>query len=128
VAVAGRLALALGGSRFAVHLLPAIAGAALVLITGFITHELGGGKIAAALAGALVLISPVYLLEDSFLSMNAFEAPLWMAMAYVILRLVKGADPKWWLIFGTLAGVSVLNKYTAVLFIAALVCGFLLTS
>src|SRR5436189_6386369 len=42
----------LGNSLFAIRLLPALAGAATVVITGLIAGELGGGAVAIALACA----------------------------------------------------------------------------
>jgi 4-amino-4-deoxy-L-arabinose transferase-like glycosyltransferase len=62
-----------GTSLFAVHLLPAIAGLALVWLTGVLTRELGGGRFAQALAALCTASSVVYLVLYRVFTMNAFE-------------------------------------------------------
>ena len=62
-----------GNSLFAVRFLPALAGAAVVFLTGWIAREFGGGPFAQFLAAMAMLFAPAYLAFDSFLSMNAFE-------------------------------------------------------
>jgi dolichyl-phosphate-mannose--protein O-mannosyl transferase len=48
----------LGDSLFAIRLLPALAGAGLVVLTAMIARELGGGRFAQALAGLAVIVTP----------------------------------------------------------------------
>jgi len=52
----------LGTSLLALRLLPAIAGALLVLLTGRIANEMGGGPIAQAFAALAVAVAPIYLI------------------------------------------------------------------
>jgi len=113
----------LSGFRF----FPALAGAFLVLLTGWMTRELGGGHFAQALASLAVLLAPIYLAFGSFLSMNAFEPVLWMACAYILVRILKGGDERLWLLFGAVAGVGLQNKHTMLLFGFAMVAGMILT-
>ena len=115
-----------GGSLVSIRLLPALAGAAVVLLTGLLTRELGGGRFAEFLAAAAVLFAPAYLAFDSFLSMNAFEPLFWLLCAWIVVRLIKGASPKWWLAFGAVAGVGLENKHTMLVFGFALLAGLLL--
>src|SRR6185295_18246002 len=44
-----------------------------------------------------------------------------------VLRLIKTGNPKLWLAFGAIAGVGLQNKYSIVIFAAALVAGLLVT-
>jgi hypothetical protein len=117
----------LGDSLLAVRLLPALLGAALVLLTGALARELGGGRFAAALAALSVITAPIYLALHAYHSMNAIEPLVWMGCALVVIRLSRGADPRLWLVFGMLAGIGLLNKHTMLLFGFALVVGLLLT-
>jgi Dolichyl-phosphate-mannose-protein mannosyltransferase len=116
-----------GNSLFAARILPALAGAALVFLTGWFACRLGGGRYAQALAALTVLFAPAILAMDSFLSMNAFEPVIWLAAACILLRILEGADPRWWLAFGALCGVGLLNKHTMLVFGFAAVCGLLLS-
>lgn len=118
---------AFGDSLFAVRLLPALAGAAVVFLTGWIARELGGGLYAQFLAALAMLFAPAYLAFDSFLSMNAFEPLFWVLCAWIVIRIVNGASPKLWLAFGAIAGLGLENKHTMLVFGFALVAGLLIS-
>jgi len=117
---------AFGDSLFAVRLLPALAGTAVVFLTGWIARELGGGLFAQFLAALAILFAPAYLAFDSFLSMNAFEPLFWVLCAWIAIRIVKGGSPKLWLLFGAIAGLGLENKHTMLVFGFALVVGLLI--
>jgi hypothetical protein len=122
------LALALfGKSVFGIHVLPALLGAGLMLLTGLLVHELGGKRFAQALAGLAVLTASLYLYVNSYLSMNSVEPLIWMGCAWVLIRMIRTGNTKLWLAFGGLAGLGLLNKHTMLLFGAALIAGLLLT-
>jgi hypothetical protein len=118
---------AFGNSMFAVRLLPALAGAAVVFLTGWIARELGAGRFGQFLAAVAMLFAPAYLAFDSFLSMNAFEPLFWVLCAWIVIRIVKGASPVWWLAFGAIAGIGLENKHTMLVFGFALVAGLLIS-
>lgn len=61
----------LGDALPAIRLLPALAGAATVALTGFIARELGGCAWAVALGCAATLSALFYLGVGNFFSMNA---------------------------------------------------------
>ncbi len=111
------------GSLFAIRLLPALAGAALILLTGLLARDLGGGKFAQVLAAICVAVAPIFLIAYSFSSMNAWEPLLWTGCAILLVRLLDGADPRLWLAFGLLAGIGLLNKHTMGLFGVGVVAG-----
>lgn len=116
-----------GNSLFGIRLLPAMAGAGLVLVTAGLVRELGGGRLAQLLAGLGILVAGIFLMIYSYLSMNAIEPIIWTACAWVLVRLVKSGDGRWWLAFGLLAGLGLLNKHTTLLFGVAAVTGMLLS-
>jgi dolichyl-phosphate-mannose-protein mannosyltransferase len=118
---------AFGDSLFAFRLLPALAGAAVVFLTGWIARELGGGLFAQFLAALAMLFAPAYLAFDSFLSMNAFEPLFWALCAWIAIRVVKGGSPRLWLLFGAIAGLGLENKHTMLVFGFALVAGLLIS-
>ena len=117
---------AFGNSIVAIRLLPDLAGAAVVFLTGVLARELGGGRFAQVVAATAILLAPAYMAFDSFLSMNAFEPLFWLLCAWIVVRIVKGATPRLWLAFGATAGIGLENKHTMLVFGFALVAGLLL--
>ena len=105
----------------------ALAGAVKVFLTGILAWQLGGRRIAQVMAMIAVLTAPVYLAIDSFLSMNSFEPVFWMGCMVVVLLLVAGNSPRWWVAFGILGGMGLLNKPSMAFFLVALLIGLLLT-
>jgi hypothetical protein len=117
----------LGTSVWAIRLLPALAGAALALLTGSLARRLGGASFAQGLAALAILAPPVLLVFFGFYSMNAFEPVLWLLAVLALVSLVDSGDRRRWLCFGLVAGLGLLNKHTMVLLGAAMLAGLLLT-
>jgi Dolichyl-phosphate-mannose-protein mannosyltransferase len=118
---------ALGESLLALRLLPAIAGAALVWLTGKLTREMGGGAFAQALAALAVLIAPIYLLMNHWLTMNAFEPLIWLACVWCVVKVINHRQSRYWLWFGVLAGIAMQTKYTVAFLIIGVTVGLLAT-
>ena len=117
----------LGDSLFALRLLPAVAGAATVLLTGLMVRQLGGSRRAQCLAALAVIFAPVLLIINGFFSMNAFEVLLWTSCAYLLLLLLKTDRPQLWLPIGLVAGLGLQNKHTMLIFGLGMAVGLTLT-
>lgn len=117
-----------GDSLFALRFFPAMAGAVEVFLTGLLVIEFGGRRFAVALACICVLVAPAVLSIDNFLSMNAFEPVFWTLCAYFAIRAVKRQEARYWLWFGIVAGIGLMNKHSILIFGLAMVIGLLLTS
>ena len=117
----------IGDSLFALRLLPALAGAATVLLTGLMTREMGGGRFAQALSALAVIVAPIYLGINHLYSMNSYDLLFWTAGAFLIVRLSKAPDQKTWLLLGLVLGLGLLNKISMLWFGAGFAAGLLLT-
>ncbi|PYJ13983.1 MAG: glycosyltransferase [Verrucomicrobia bacterium] len=117
----------LGDSLFAIRLLPALAGAATVGLTGAIARELGGRGWAIALACAGSLCALFNLAVGNFFSMNAFEPLFWMGCIYLFVRIINGGAPTLWLWFGALLGLSLENKHSTAFFAIGIFVALLFT-
>ncbi|MBM0741174.1 glycosyltransferase family 39 protein [Phormidium sp. CLA17] len=128
VAVVAHLSRSLtGDSLFSIRFFPAIAGALLVILTGLMARELGGGRFAQYLAALLVVISPYFLVIHTILTVNTFEALIWTLCAYLILLSLKYHRPKLWLLIGVVIGIGLLNKFSTVFFAFSVMVGLVLT-
>lgn len=117
-----------GDSPYSIRLFPSLAGAGLILLTGAIVRAFGGKRRAQVLAAIAVLIAPVTLGFDSYLSMNSIEPVIWMGCALLVIRIIQTGNTRLWLWFGALSGIGLLNKDTMLMFGFALVAGLLLTA
>jgi hypothetical protein len=128
IALAAKLSRAvLGDSLSAIRFLPALAGAVKVLLTGLMVRQFGGRRFAVMLACLCVMVAPVYLGIDNFLSMNAFEPVFWMGCVYFIILAINRNDSRYWVGFGVLAGLGLQNKHSMLFFGLAILAGLVLT-
>ena len=118
----------LGTSLPALLCWPALAGVARIVLVAAFARELGAKRYGIALAGALAATPAVWWVIDHQFAMNAFDPLFWTGCAYVILRMIKTGNPRLWLVFGSIAGLGVENKYAIAVFAFALLLGLLLTS
>ena len=128
VAVMARVARMLfGHSLYGLRLAPALCAAAAVLLAGELARSLRGGRFAQVVAAICVVVAPVYLGVDHFLSMNCVEPVAWCGAAVLAVRAVIDDRPRAWLGIGAVIGVGVLAKHSTVFFAVALVIGLLTT-
>src|ERR671915_1564128 len=118
---------ALGDSLLALGLLPALAGAAVVVLAGLMARELGGGRFAQGIAALAVLVAPNFLVFGTFLSMDAFDQLFWVSATYVLLLILKRDRLRLWLLFGLIVGLGLLTKLTMLSFGFAVLVALLLT-
>ncbi len=117
----------LGTSLVAIRFLPALAGAGIVALTGYMAHQLGGRRYAMALASVAIALSAVFVINAHLLTMNVFEPLIWMGCASVVIRIIQTGNQKLWLWFGLLAGIGLQTKYSIAVFGLGIVVGVLLT-
>ena len=118
----------LGTSLTAIHLYPALAAAATVLLAAQLAAELGGRRRAVLIAAVLTAISPIALAFGHLLTTDALNMPLWTTAVLLLVRLEKTSNPRLWLAFGGVAGVALLHKYSLAFYLAALAAGMLLST
>jgi len=115
-----------GDALVAIHVVPALAGAALVFVAGMIAKELGGNRWAQALAAVATLVT-AQLAFSSIFSMDIMDALWWSLTAYVLVRLIRRDKPRLWLAFGLVAGLGLFTKLTMAFFLVSLLMGLLAT-
>src|SRR5580698_774602 len=73
----------IGTSLYAIRLLPMLADAATIMLTGLLARKLGGGRWAMFLAALALLVAPIYLTFSHLFTMNAFDPLLWTLIAWL---------------------------------------------
>jgi 4-amino-4-deoxy-L-arabinose transferase-like glycosyltransferase len=117
----------LGDSLRSIRFIPAVASSLLVVQTAVLAREFGGRRFALLLSAITAVIAPQYLSNGSLLGTNCLEPNLWMGCAYFVILAIKRDDPRYWLWFGVVAGISLQEKYSIAVFGFGMVVGLLLT-
>lgn len=116
-----------GASTVGLHVLPALAGGALVVLAALLARELGGGRVAQGLAGLVAVVGPLYLTTAHFLSTVTVDLLAWALASWLVVRLVRTGDTRLWLAVGLVVGVGLENKHTMALWCLGVTAGLLAT-
>lgn len=87
----------IGTSLYALRLLPMLADACAIVVTGLLARKLGGCRWAMFLSALAVLAAPINLAMTHIFTMNAFDPLLWTLLAWPIVDLIQTGNQKLWL-------------------------------
>ena len=116
-----------GESLLAIRIFAYITGAAIVVLTGFIAKEAGGGKYSQILAGFASVFAGTVLGNSGYFSMNVFDIFLISLFFYFLLRYINSGNLNFILLLGLLGGLALQNKLTFLFVAAGLFVALLLT-
>jgi 4-amino-4-deoxy-L-arabinose transferase-like glycosyltransferase len=123
-----RVALSLfGPSLLGVRFFSTLAHAIALVLCGLMARELGGRRWAQIVAAVATAIAPYALMSGGLLHYSTFDYLWWVCIAYMLIRLLKSDDARWWLGIGAVIGVGLMTKYTLAFLVASVVGGVLLT-
>ncbi|MGH3787717.1 MAG: glycosyltransferase family 39 protein [Pseudonocardiaceae bacterium] len=114
-----------GDSLVGLRLVSALAAGLVVLCTGLLAREFGGGHGAQILAAACMAVSAFLLGVGHLLSTATFDLLAWTALCWLVVRALRAGG--WsWLPVGVVAGLGLQNKTLVAFLLAGLVFGVLL--
>ena len=111
------------GNLVVLRTAPALTAGATVVLGALVARELRGGRAAQVAAAAALAACGFPLGVGHLLSTAAFDLTAWMAVLWVTARMLRTDEPRWWLAFGAVAGVALLNKHLVVLLAITVVVG-----
>jgi hypothetical protein len=114
------------GSLVVLRLPSTLIATAVVLLAGAMARRLGARASGEAFAAAVTALSGFVLGMGHLLSTATFDLLGWTVITYLVLRLVQGADPRWWLLAGVVAGLTLQANVLVGFLLVALVVGLLL--
>jgi len=122
----GRLALTLfGTSLVGFRFFSALLQAITVVLTGCMAKDIGGGR-AAQVAAACASI-PFSLGAGALMQYTSFDYFAWVLTAFFVVRLLRTANPRYFLLVGASIGLGMLAKYTMIFFAAGVLAGLIFT-
>ncbi len=119
--------LVFGASPWALRILPALAVATVVVLAASIARRLGGGPGAQVFAAVGAGFAGIALALGHLLSTATFEYLLWTVAIWLLVRLLGGDDPRWWLALGLTVGIGLQNKHLIGAFAVAVLLGLAAT-
>lgn len=124
----GRLQLVLFGTSLrGFRVCSAIAVSLVMVLTGLMARELGGGRREQILAAVAAGISPVSLAQGAVFQYVAFDYLWGVTVTYFVIRLLHTDDPRWWLPIGVTLGLGMETRYTMGFLALGLAAAVLLT-
>jgi 4-amino-4-deoxy-L-arabinose transferase-like glycosyltransferase len=119
-AVARAMAALAPDSLVALRMPSALIAVAVVLLAGLMAQCLGARRGGQVLSAAATALSGLVLAMGHLLSTATFDLLGWTVLTYLLLRLLRGAGDRWWLLVGVVAGVTLLAN----VLVAFLLVGF----
>lgn len=117
----------LGDSLLATRIPSAFAGGALLLLTGLMVRDLGGGRFGQVLSGTTMLFSIAWLRTSSMLQPVPFDVLCWTFLSFATIKWLKTGESRWYYLLGIGIGVGFLIKYSMLFWMAAFLSALLLT-
>ena len=128
IAVLAKVSRALfGDTLFGVRFFPALAGAGILMLTGMLTRELGGGRFAQGLAMSALLLCALFLRPASLFQPVVFDQLLWTLGFFVLIKLAQSSEKRWWVWLGVAGGLGLLTKFSIGFFAFGVFVGLLLS-
>ncbi|MQA82557.1 MAG: hypothetical protein GEV10_29545 [Streptosporangiales bacterium] len=114
-----------GESPAGLRVVATLTGVAVVLLVALVARELGGGRGAQVAAALCTAVSVFFVATAHMVSTATFDVLAWVAAGWLVLRVLRTGNGRWWLAVGAVAGVSLLNKYLVVLLFGCLAVALL---
>jgi hypothetical protein len=114
----------LPGSLTGLRLPSVLAAALIVLLTGLLAREMGGGRGAQLLAAASMAVSAILLAVGHLLSTTTYDLLAWTALSWLLVRALRDGGPVW-LATGAVAGLALQNKSLPLVLLAGVLVGVL---
>jgi Dolichyl-phosphate-mannose-protein mannosyltransferase len=119
-----RISLGLFGlSLIGLRMFSVIGQAIVIVVSGLMARDLGGGRLAQFATALAVALSPLPVFEATEFQYTSFAFLWWVLIAWFTIRLLKTDNPRWWVGIGVALGLSLLTKYAVVFFIVGILVG-----
>jgi Dolichyl-phosphate-mannose-protein mannosyltransferase len=109
-----------GDSPISMRIAATLVGVAIVAVVALTARELGAGRPAQVLAAVATALSVFVLAISHMLSTASVDTLLWTVVGFLMIRLLRTGDGRWWMAIGAAIGLALTNKWLIPLLILAL--------
>ena len=119
----------LGGSVAAMRLISTLFGTATILLTGLMAKEFlpkhnqtshQTGRFAMLIVGLSGLVSGAFLRPSMLFMPVVFDIFYWTLLCWLFLKYINTEKNAWLIAFGAVTGLGLLNKYTVLMYLFAM--------
>lgn len=114
-----------GQSPAGLRVAATVCGAVAVLVAALIARELGGDGGAQTFTGACTVLSGFILGVTHMLATPTLDLVAWLVLAWLVLRMLRTGDRRWWIAIGAVFALGMYNKWLVPLLAVALVAAVL---
>ncbi len=114
-----------GDTPYGLRVISTIMAMLTVLLVALIARELGAARGPQIFASAATALSSYVLVVSHLLSTSSFDLLMWTLTSWLLLRLLRTGDGRWWIPVGLAVGLTLENKWLIVGLLAALAVGLL---
>lgn len=116
-----------GLSLVGLRLFSVLAQAVVILVSGLMARDLGGGRLAQIFTAIAVGLSPAPMGNATMFQYSSFDMLWWVLIAWSAIRLLRDEDPRMWVAIGLFAGLGLQTKYSIAFELLGVLAGVLLT-
>ncbi len=108
-----------GDTLFGLRALTAVVAALIVVAGAAVCAELGGDRSAVVLTAAATATTSTVLAFGHMLTTPTVDVLVWTVSIWLLCRVIRTADPRWFVLLGVIVGVGLLNKFTVLYAVAS---------
>ncbi len=116
-----------GLSLVGLRLFSVLAQVLVILASGLMARDLGGGRAVQMFAALVVALSPLPMFWATEFQYSSFDLLWWVLIAWCVIRLRRDDEPRWWVAIGVFTGLALQTKYSVTFELAGVLAGVLLT-
>ncbi|HEY9133053.1 MAG TPA: glycosyltransferase family 39 protein [Dyella sp.] len=116
-----------GLSLVGLRLFSVAAQTVVILVSGLMARDLGGGRLAQIFTAVAVGLSPAPMGNATMFQYSSFDMLWWVLIAWSTVRLLRDDDPRWWVAIGLFAGLGLQTKYSIAFELVGVLAGVLFT-
>ncbi|GAA3836600.1 glycosyltransferase family 39 protein [Sphaerisporangium flaviroseum] len=114
-----------GDTPMGLRVVATLLGVLSVVVVALVARELGGGRRAQLIAACCAAGSGIFLGLAHMVATATFDMLVWLLISWLVLRLLRTGDGRWYLAIGAAIGVGMENKQLVALLVLALMFSLL---
>ncbi|HEX4221224.1 MAG TPA: glycosyltransferase family 39 protein [Pseudonocardiaceae bacterium] len=114
-----------GDTTYGLRVVSTVMAMLTVVLVALVAREFGSGRGPQLFAAGAAALSGFVLVVSHLVSTSSFDLLMWMLISWLLLRVLRTGDGRWWLGIGLAVGLALENKWLVVGLLAAVAIGLI---